>query len=91
MHTTQAVSRPIPGNFKPMERPCCAAMIQGCACPAGGGCPAGHTWYAHGQCLCMMQDGLRVLGLEAEPSSGLVLEDSPSGIKVSEVSLQTFC
>jgi len=39
----------------------------------------------------MMQDGLRVLGLEAEPSSGLVLEDSPSGIKVSEVSLQTFC
>eukprot|EP00200_Dunaliella_tertiolecta_P004369 CAMPEP_0202355278 /NCGR_PEP_ID=MMETSP1126-20121109/10244_1 /ASSEMBLY_ACC=CAM_ASM_000457 /TAXON_ID=3047 /ORGANISM="Dunaliella tertiolecta, Strain CCMP1320" /LENGTH=241 /DNA_ID=CAMNT_0048947877 /DNA_START=156 /DNA_END=881 /DNA_ORIENTATION=+ len=29
------------------------------------------------------QDGLRVLGLEAEPSSGLVLEDSPSGIKAA--------
>eukprot|EP00967_Tisochrysis_lutea_P036720 scaffold44270_cov18-Tisochrysis_lutea.AAC.1 len=32
-----------------------------------------------------IQDGLRVLGLEAEPSSGLVLEDSPSGIKDSRL------
>ncbi|KAF5838741.1 HAD-like domain-containing protein [Dunaliella salina] len=29
------------------------------------------------------QDGLRILGLEAEPSAGLVLEDSPSGIKAA--------